>query len=142
MVHQWFRKPYSAKYLSLILVVVAAVACGTAEQPTEPPTATTAPTPTTAAAESTAAPTAMPQSTAPPSDEMMAGVEYAPAFAEYWKPPTDFYGQPVRGGTLRRIYEDPLEHANAWGASAGPADHMRRFTANHIVSKIPTTPAR
>jgi hypothetical protein len=52
-----------------------------------------------------------------------------PPFAEYWKPPTDSYGQPVRGGTLRWIYEDPLEHANAWGASAGPADRMRILTA-------------
>ena len=66
-----------------------------------------------------AEPTAMPEPMEKPADEMMAGARHAPAFAEYWKPDTDFYGDPVYGGTLRINYEDPLEHANTWGASTG-----------------------
>jgi peptide/nickel transport system substrate-binding protein len=137
MFRRWFKKPNLVIYLPLILVWVAAVACQTAAPPTEAPTATTAPTPTTAAVEPTAVPTTEAQATQPPGDRTMASPQFVPPFAEYWKPPTDFYGQPVRGGTLRWIYEDPLEHANAWGASAGPADRMRILTANHIVSENP-----
>jgi ABC-type transport system substrate-binding protein len=131
MVHQWFRKPYPAIYLSLILVVVAALACGTTAEPTAAPTAA----PITA--EATSVPTAIPQATKPPGDAVTGNPEVAPPFAEYWNPPTDFYGQPVRGGTLRQIYEDPLEHANTWGATTGAADRMRIITANNIVSVDP-----
>jgi hypothetical protein len=56
----------------------------------------------------------------PPVGDDMAGPEYAPTFAEYWKPPTDYYGQPVYGGTRRINFEDPLEHANIWGPLALP----------------------
>jgi ABC-type transport system substrate-binding protein len=137
MFRHWFKKPNLGIYLPVILILVAPVACQTAAPPTEAPTATTAPTPTTAAVEPTAVPTMEAQATQPPGDRTMAAPQFAPPFTEYWKPPTDFYGQPVRGGTLRWIYEDPLEHANAWGASAGPADRMRILTANHIVSEDP-----
>ncbi len=85
----------------------------------------------------TAPPTAMPAAVAKPDDGAMAGPVYAPSFASYWKPPTDFYGQPVRGGTLRHLYEDPLEHANVWGASGGQATRMRLYTDNHIVQENP-----
>src|SRR5919106_3603751 len=132
MMSHWLRNPAEFVFTLILVPLLFPLACGAAEQPTQAPEATAAPAATCAPA-----PTAMPQSTAPPSDDMMAGVEYAPTFAEYWTPPTEFYGQPVRGGTLRWIYEDPLEHGNAWGASAGPADRMRVLTANHIVSKNP-----
>ena len=75
------------------------------EEPTAAPTATTAaptkPANTPAAAAPTSAPTGMPQATRPPGDVATVNPEMAPPFAEYWKPPVDFYGQPVRGGTLR-----------------------------------------
>ena len=132
MLNYWLRKPNLVAYLFLVTALLAALGCGAAEQPTQAPPATAAPVATSAPS-----PTAVPQAIEPPSDGMMAGVEYAPTFAEYWKPPVEFYGQPVKGGTMRYIYEDPLEHANAWGASAGPADRMRVFTANHIVSEDP-----
>jgi ABC-type transport system substrate-binding protein len=61
----------------------------------------------------------------------------APPFAEFWNPPTEFYGEPVYGGTLRVIYEDPLEHANSWGASTGAATRFRSATMNNIVSVDP-----
>jgi peptide/nickel transport system substrate-binding protein len=68
---------------------------------------------------------------------MMAGPTYAPPFAEYWKPPTDFYGQPVYGGTLRINYEDPLAHANVWGAWAGYAVRLRAPTHNGLLMENP-----
>jgi hypothetical protein len=132
MLNYWLRKPNLVAYLFLVTALLAALVCGAAEQPTQAPPATAAPVATSAPS-----PTAVPQAIEPPSDGMVAGAEYAPTFAEYWKPPVEFYGQPVKGGTMRYIYEDPLEHANAWGASAGPADRMRVFTANHIVSEDP-----
>jgi peptide/nickel transport system substrate-binding protein len=131
MMSHWLRNPAAIVFTLMLFTLLFLVDCGAAEQPTETPAATAAPP------EAEAQPTAMPQPTEPPAQEMMAGVEYAPSFAQYWQPPTEFYGQPVKGGTLRYIYEDPLEHANAWGASAGPADRMRVFTANHIVSENP-----
>jgi hypothetical protein len=45
-----------------------------------------------------------------PADDMMAKPETGGmAFAEYWNPPTHYYGEPVYGGTLRINYEDPLD---------------------------------
>jgi ABC-type transport system substrate-binding protein len=67
----------------------------------------------------------------------MAGIEHAPSFAQYWQPPTAAYGEPVKGGTLRIIYEDPLEHANAWGAPTGAVDRYRSPTMNLMVQENP-----
>ena len=58
-------------------------------------------------------PTTVAQAALAPASESLAGPREAPSFASYWRPPTDFYGDPVYGGTLRINYEDPLEHANA-----------------------------
>ena len=115
------------------LTLVLAVACGAAEPPTEAPTATTAPTPTAAAVASTA----MAQATEPANDGMMARPSHAPSFAEYWKPPTDFYGQPVYGGTLRINYEDPLAHGNIWGARGGGAHRVRMPVMNTLLQQDP-----
>jgi hypothetical protein len=90
MVHRWFRKPKSVTSVPLILLLLLALACGTAAEP--PATPTTAPvaraTPTTApvTAEATSAPTAMPQATNPPGDAVTSNPELAPPFAEYWTP--------------------------------------------------------
>jgi ABC-type transport system substrate-binding protein len=82
-------------------------------------------------------PTAAPQAVEPAGDSMMAGIEHAPSFAEFWQPPTSVYGEPVRGGTLRIIYEDALEHGNAWGAATGAADRFRTPTMNLLVQPNP-----
>lgn len=94
-------------------LLLAAGACSTET------TATPVPTPAPAA---TAGPTATPsrvvRATPAPSPTP------PPTLSDYWNPPTDFYGEPVYGGTLRVNYEDPLQsstvshlqHANVWGA--------------------------
>ncbi|MFQ6026959.1 MAG: ABC transporter substrate-binding protein, partial [Dehalococcoidia bacterium] len=82
-------------------------------------------------------PTAVPQATEPPEAEMMAGKKTAPKFADYWNPPTDVYGEPVYGGTLRINYEDPLQHANVWGAGGGGSDRFRNPTMNVLVMEDP-----
>ena len=129
MPYQWLRKPRTFLYVSIIAVLaLAAVACGAAATATPVPTA--APT-------AMAVPTAVPEAMAEPAGDMMAGPRHAPAFAEYWKPDTDFYGDPVYGGTLRINYEDPLEHGNTWGASTGAATRLRNATMNRIISESP-----
>jgi peptide/nickel transport system substrate-binding protein len=131
MLKLWFNKPGLALYFSLTLVLVAVIACGTSVQPTEPPTV--APR----VVEPAAVPTVAPQPTAALDDGMMAGIEHAPSFAEYWQPPTSVYGEPVRGGHLRIVYEDPLDHANAWGAPTGTTDRYRSPTMNLLVQENP-----
>jgi ABC-type transport system substrate-binding protein len=133
----WFKNPGLALYFSLTLVLVAAIACGTPVQPTEAPTAAPAVAEPTAMTEPTAAPTAVPQAVEPAGDSMMAGIEHAPSFAEFWQQPTSVYGEPVQGGHLRIIYEDPLDHGNAWGASTGATDRFRSPTMNLIVQENP-----
>jgi peptide/nickel transport system substrate-binding protein len=68
---------------------------------------------------------------------MTLSPESAPDFAEYWKPPVEFYGQQVTGGTLRMIYEDPLEHGNAWGAYTGATSRLRGPTHSKLVDIDP-----
>jgi peptide/nickel transport system substrate-binding protein len=70
-------------------------------------------------------------------DQGMDGMEGGPSFASYWQPPTAVYGEPVRGGHLRIIYEDPLDHGNAWGASTGTTDRFRSPTMNLLVQENP-----
>ena len=94
MEKHWFKSRQALFLSPVLLLLIVAVACGGAAEPTAaPPTATSAP-----------APTAMPEAMEEPSGEMMADPEKV-AFAEYWTPPTDYYGQPVRGDTLRYIYD-------------------------------------
>ena len=128
----------------LFLIPVLAAACGESATPTPVPPPTTAPEPTaTQAPEPTAtqaaatAPTAMPEATEEPGQEMMMAPEHAPSFAEYWNPPTGFYGDPVYGGTIRINYEDPLEHGNVWGAMTGVAVRYRTPTHNNLVEGDP-----
>ena len=59
------------------------------------------------------------------------------SFSDYWNPPTDYYGEPVYGGTLRIGYEEPLEHANVWGAATGAADMYRVPTGATLVTENP-----
>jgi peptide/nickel transport system substrate-binding protein len=56
------------------------------------------------------------------------------------EPATAFYGQPVYGGTLRINYEDPLEHANVWGARTGAAMRYRVPTTSALIQDNPYDP--
>ena len=81
---------------ALVVLVLAAAACSA--EPTCTPVPTPVPTET-----------AVPEPRATPSEERVAEPdEQAMAFADYWNPPTEYYGQPVYGGTLRINYEYPL----------------------------------
>ncbi len=129
---------------ALFLIPILAAACGESATPTSAPTATAvpaAPTATSAPAPTAThamqAPTVMPQATEEPGQGMMMAPEHAPSFAEYWNPPTDFYGEPVYGGTIRINYEDPLEHGNVWGAMTGTAVRYRTPTHNNLVEGDP-----
>lgn len=121
----WFKSRRALFLTPLLALLVLAVACGTAATatPVPEPTATSAPVPTS-----------MPEPTEAPA---MTGTEYAPSFANFWQPPTSVYGQPVRGGELRVIYEDPLDHGNVWGAASGATDRFRSPTGNLLVQENP-----
>ena len=60
-----------------------------------------------------------------------------PPFEDYWDPPADFYGEIVYGGHLISNYEDPLDHANVWGAPFGTARNLRAPVHNNIVMEDP-----
>ena len=68
---------------------------------------------------------------------VMAPVAAPASTPSYWNPPTAFYGDPVYGGNLRINYEDPLDHANIWGAQSGVTVRYRMPTMNSIVAEDP-----
>ncbi len=55
----------------------------------------------------------------------------------YYNPPTEIYGEPVFGGTLRINYHEPLEHANVWGLASGAADMYRAPTGGGLLMENP-----
>ncbi|MDA0735345.1 MAG: ABC transporter substrate-binding protein [Chloroflexi bacterium] len=124
-----FKKPTVLVPIALILVLILAVACGSADAPTPAPAA-----PTTGVG---ATPTSAPLPTADVGDQGMDGGEHMMSFADFWQPPTAVYGEPTRGGHLRVIYEDPLDHGNAWGAASGVTDRYRSPTMNLMVQENP-----
>ena len=85
-------------------------------------------------------PTTVAQRALAPVSESAMGPREAPSFANYWKPPTAFYGEPVYGGTLRINYEDPLEHANVWGARSGTTIRYRVPTHDTLIQDDPYDP--
>lgn len=131
MVPKRFKNPSVLVAISLILVLLLAVACGSADAPTSAPEATSPPAAEMATPTSVALPTAMME------DQEMDGMEEGTSFAEFWQPPTAAYGEPVQGGHLRIIYEDPLDHGNAWGAATGTTDRFRSPTMNLMVQDNP-----
>ena len=140
MSYQWLKKPKAFILAPMVaLLALAAVACGAAATATPAPTAAPTAAPV-AMAEPAAEPTAAPAPMEQPADSMMAKAEHAPAFADYWKPRTDYYGEPKYGGTIRINYEDPLEHANTWGASSGTATRLRGITHNNVINFSPYGP--
>ena len=102
---------------------------GSSEAPAQEPADQPAPTPTTVA-----------QAALAPASESLMGPREAPPFASYWTPPTAFYGNPVYGGTLRINYEDPLEHANVWGARSGTTMRYRMPTHDGLIQDNPYDP--
>ena len=144
-------KPWPVVYSLVVLSLLFLVACGSATAPTETPTqqpAAAAEQPAAPAAaaaapakQPVATPTTVAQAAVAVAGESMAGPKQAPSFESYWKPPTDFYGQPMYGGTLRVNYEDPLEHANAWGARTGAAMRYRLPTHESLLQNNPYDPA-
>ena len=159
-------KPWPIVYSLVVLSLLFLVACGSSTAPVETPAqqpaaaaeqpAAAAPAqqpaaaaeqpaaPAAAAAAPAQAPVATPTTVAQEAvavvGESMAGPKEAPSFESYWKPPTDFYGDPVYGSTLRINYEDPLEHANIWGASTGAARRVRTPTHDTLMQDNPYNP--
>ncbi len=85
-------------------------------------------------------PTTVAQAALAPVSESAMGPREAPSFASYWQPPTAFYGEPVYGGQLRINYEDPLEHANVWGARSGTTMRYRMPTHDTLIQDNPYDP--
>ncbi len=142
MPNHWFRNPRALVITPILAILaLAAVACGAAATATPAPT----PVPTAAAeamaepSEAMAEPTAAPAQAEEPSSEMMQEPEMMEASDVVPIPDhvADFYGEVVSGGTLRINYEDPLEHANAWGAGSGVTDRYRMPTGALLVMENP-----
>ncbi len=122
----------------MAILALAIVACGAASPEPAAPAAEPAAPAAAPAQEPAPEPTAAPAPMEKPAEEMMAKPESgAMAFAEYWNPPTDYYGEPVYGGVLRVNYEDPLEHANDWGAATGASSRYRGPTGAVLVMENP-----
>ena len=141
MTSNWFRKTNAMVSVPLVLILLFFVACGSSAEPVPtaaPEAAAPADTEPMEEAMEPAAPTAAPRA-APPADPAIApaGAKNAPSFASYWQPDTAFYGQPVYGGTLRINYEDPLEHANIWGARTGAALRFRSPSHDQLITDNP-----
>ena len=158
MVSSWIRKPYTAVSILVILVLALGLACGTsAPEPNVAPAAPKAPAAAAPAAAAPAAaapaaaaptkpkslpsaPTAVPKAVIAAGGGDADGPAYAPSFAEFWQPPTDYYGDVVTGGTVRINYEDPLEHANVWGAYTGAALRIRALSHSNLIVGNPYDP--
>ena len=153
-------KPWPVLYSLVVLSLLFLVACGSATAPVETPTqqpaaaaeqpaapAAAAPAQQPAAAagqpaapaaqQPVATPTTVAQEAVAKAEDSVAGPKQAPSFESYWNPPTSFYGEPVYGGTLRINYEDPLEHANVWGARTGSAMRYRMPTHDGLITDDP-----
>ena len=135
MPNHWLRNPKALLFAPIVAVLaLAAVACGAAATATPVPTAVP-----TAAPEAMAEPTAVPEAMAEPAKEMMDKPETMDMSDGLPIPASvaDFYGEVTQGGTLRINYEDPLEHANAWGAGSGVTDRYRMPTGALLVMENP-----
>lgn len=155
MSYQWLKKPKMLLLAATAMLALALVACSSAAPTAAPAAPTTAPpeamaepaAPDTPAQDTSAmadpaapAPTAMPESMEKPADGAMdTGESMAMSDATLTIPDhvQNFYGEVVSGGRLRINYEDPLEHANAWGAGSGVTDRYRMPTGALLVMENP-----
>ncbi len=135
MPNHWFRNSRTLIIAPVLAILaLAAVACG----PSEPaPAAAPAP-----AQEAMAEPTAVPEAMAEPAPETMDQPETMDMMemgdvVQIPQHVADFYGEVTYGGTLRINYEDPLEHANVWGAASGVTDRYRMPTGALLVMENP-----
>ena len=118
---------------AMAVFVLAALACNAQA------TATPVPTPVpTAAPTVTPVPTIEPTATPKPTPTPVSDSDPPPLLNYYpWNPPTNFYGEPVYGGTLRINFDEPLEHANVWGAASRMTDMFRIPTGATLVMEDP-----
>ena len=139
MPNHWFRNPRALVMAPVLAILaLAAVACGAAATATPVPTAV----PTQAPEAMMAEPTAVPEAMAEPAGDTMDKPETMDMMEMSDVVPipqnvADFYGEVTYGGTLRINYEDPLEHANAWGAGSGVTDRYRMPTGALLVMENP-----
>ncbi len=133
----------------LAILALLIVACGSsapepaapASEPAAAAPAAEAPAAAAPAAEAPA-PTAEPAAMAKPAEETMDKPDTMEMTEMSDVVPipdhvADFYGEVTYGGTLRINYEDPLEHANAWGAGSGVTDRYRMPTGALLVMENP-----
>ncbi len=133
----------------LAILALLIVACGAASpepaapasEPAAAAPAAEAPAAAAPAAEAPA-PTAEPEAMAKPAEETMDKPDTMAMTEMSDVVPipdhvADFYGEVTYGGTLRINYEDPLEHANAWGAGSGVTDRYRMPTGALLVMENP-----
>ena len=163
MSYQWLKKPKMLLLAATAMLALVAVACSSAAPTTAPPAATEAPAamaepapvdqpageatggqsavaPTDGGSMQQPAPTAAPAPVEQPaSGSMDSGDSMAMSDATLPIPDhvKNFYGEVVSGGRLRINYEDPLEHANAWGAGSGVTDRYRMPTGALLVMENP-----
>ena len=128
-------------FAALAIALLACSAEATAT-PVPTPAPRPEPIPTTERAgapvlDPTAVPTPVPT---PTTENTPARGEKDAEFADYWKPPTDLYGEPVYGGTLRIGYHEPLEHANIWGPEGRGTAMYRVPTGATLVMENPYDP--
>ncbi len=144
MHNRWFKTPRALVFTPLLtLLALAVVACGAAATATPAPTAAPTETPMTDASGSEGMmeePTAAPEAMDPPPSDSMADPGSMDMSSDVVPIPdnvANFYGKVEYGGTLRINYEDPLEHANAWGAGSGVTDRYRMPTGALLVMENP-----
>jgi len=148
MSYQWLKKPKMLLLATTAMLALAIVACSSAAPTAAPAAPTAAPAEQmspTAAPEAPAmtdqaapAPTAVAAPADPPADGSMdTGMEMMDATLTIPDHVKNFYGDVVSGGRLRINYEDPLEHANAWGAGSGVTDRYRMPTGALLVMENP-----
>ena len=117
-------------FIGLLLLALVACAPNTLSRvgPLEPPS--TVPESRTTAPDSTVTPKI--EESGP-----FAWPEFAPAFIDYWRPPTEFYGSPTSGGTLRVSYGVPLDSANVWGSYNPASAGLRALVHNKLLEVDP-----
>jgi peptide/nickel transport system substrate-binding protein len=77
-----------------------------------------------------------------PAPAMAPVASTSNATPDYWNPPSAFYGQPLYGGEMIVNFEDPLEHANTWGAYTATVTRYRSPIMNSLIGEDPYSPGK